>query len=423
MQTTETEQDRASSLIVGELSSLLAEAFGGAGDGGGSAVVDVRPPLAVPIGGGGARSVIVFASSLDSPTRSCLESVLGRVLRRAAPAAGRPPGIPPSHVVLVSSHGTERAGRMPYLARNLLGGGILDKLGEMERGLIAASGGATSGGRRVPLDYTIVKFGDVEPGRDGRPGAGVSVRPGDASDGGIGPRAAAAVLLQATAYQPRARNSTLCAEGGMPPSGRIDAPTWNDEFLRLSGPELLRVEVGEAGTSDADLEELRRYVGFWSEAYDGGGGTTVPRGTGLTTPAIVRPSRRPPSSFDGVVDRSGVRVLFRTTNTGDRYKSAREERMDEWARGGGGTTASKDSSSSSPSSPARPTATSMAKERKEGGVEVLVERTAAGSVRVRACRCNVDDKTVVKEMSEEIIVGSLKKALGAWVDARGRSGR
>ena len=175
---------------------------------------------------------------------------------------------------------------------------------------------------------------------------------------------------------------------------------------------------GLGGTDGADLEELIQYIRLWSEAYDGGG-TTIPKGTGLTTPAMVRPSRRPLSPFDGVVERSGVRVLFRTTNTGDRYKSASEERMDERARGGGGTTSAKKSPSSPPSAP-RPT--SMAMERKEGGVEVLVERTVDGSVRVRARRCNVDDKTVVKEMSEDVIVRSLKKALGEWVNRRGGSG-
>ncbi len=106
-----------------------------------------------------------------------------------------------------------------------------------------------------------------------------------------------------------------------------------------------------------------------------------------------------------------MRILFRTTNTGDRYKSFTEERRDERARSGGGNTKTSASSSAS----ARPT-TSMAKERKEVGVEVLIERTANGHVRVRARRCNVDDKTVVKEMSEGVIVGSLRKALGIWID-------
>jgi hypothetical protein len=262
------------------------------------------------------------------------------------------------------------------------------------------------------VDYTIVKFGDVEARYDDGGMAGVSIRPGDALDGGIGPMAAANVLLQATAFQPYARNVTLCAEGGMAIRS-MSSTTWNDEFLRLSGPELLRVDLGTDG-SDADLEELRRYVELWSESYDGDG-MTIPKGSGLTTPAIVRPSRRPPSSFDGVVYRTGVRILFRTTNTGDRYKSSTEERMDERARSGGGKMTTPSSSSSSAS--ARPT-TSMVKERKEGGVEVLIERTVNNNVRVRARRCNIDDKTVVKEMSEGVIVGSLRKAMGIWIDTR-----
>ncbi len=402
--------------MIDELSRLLVESF--APD---DVTVDVRPPLSAPMGGDGASTLIVFASSLDAPTRSCLESVLSRVLRRTAPVAGRPPTPPPSHVLLVSVHGTERTGKMPYSMKNIFWGGKLDAIREMETGLVLSSRGAVMGGRRVPLDYTIVKFGDVEPKYDddaksddaSRGEVGVSIRPGDALDGGIGPIAAANVLLQAAAFQPYARNVTLCAEGGMiaDSSAAASSSSWNDEFLRLSGPELMRVDLGMGRTED-DLEELKRYVELWSESYDGGG-LAIPKGSGLTTPAIVRPSRRPPSSFDGVEYRTGVRILFRTTNTGDRYKSSTEERMDERARSGGGNTKTSASSSAS----ARPT-TSMAKERKEGGVEVLIERTVNGHVRVRARRCNVDDKTVVKEMSEGVIVGSLKKALGIWIDTR-----
>ena len=31
-------------------------------------------------------------------------------------------------------------------------------------------------------------------------------------------------------------------------------------------------------------------------------------------------------TYDGVTDQTGVQILFQTTNTGDRYKSAMEER-------------------------------------------------------------------------------------------------
>jgi len=159
--------------------------------------------------------------------------------------------------------------------------------------------------------------------------------------------AAASVILQAMAYQPYARNATLCAEGGaaspaIAPAARDPQQTWNDKFLCLSGPELLRIEAG----SDVDYAELGQYVKLWSGTYDyGGGGGRGTRGrTGLTTPAIVRASRRPPSRIDGVIEREGVRILFLTTNTGDRYKSATEERADERMRNASG---GKPSSSSS----------------------------------------------------------------------------
>ena len=60
----------------------------------------------------------------------------------------------------------------------------------------------------------------------------------------------------------------------------------------------------------------------------------------------------------------------------------------------------------------------MAKERKEGGVEVLIERTITCTTRVRARRCNIGDGTNVKEMSEDVIIRSLKKAVGAWANSQ-----
>ena len=53
-------------------------------------------------------------------------------------------------------------------------------------------------------------------------------------------------------------------------------------------------------------------------------------------------------------------------------------------------------------------------EVKQGGVEVLVERLSSGEVQVRARRCNIDEDTMIKEMSEEAIVSELKAALGIW---------
>ena len=155
------------------------------------------------------------------------------------------------------------------------------------------------------------------------------------------------------------------------------------------------------------FEQLRQYVKQWSMNYEGDR-----KGTGLTTPVLVRKSRKLPSKFEGVEARSGVRILFQTTNTGDRYKSATEEKREE-----------KERSSVTKKAPATTNAKPIiTKAQKEGGVEVLVEKTTEGNIRVRARRCNVDNKTIVKEMSEEVIVKSLKSALQAWVEARSTTG-
>jgi hypothetical protein len=288
--------------------------------------------------------------------------------------------------------------------------GKLDKLREIEQSIVAISRGRSDGGKK-PLDYTIVKFGEVA-NTDGDSGdETVLIRPGDHLDGEIGPNAAAHVLLQAIAYQPYARNSTLCATGLLPSGVTVDPSVWNEKFVCLSGPELLRIEAGPGSKAgdmilDPRFEQLAAYVKEWSAKYEGDR-----KGTRLTTPVLVRNSRKGPSKFDGVVSREGVRILFQTTNTGDRYKSASEDRAEERER-------SAPSSTKKSSGPAK----IISKARKEGGVEILVEKTTGGELRVRARRCNMDHKTVVKEMSEEVILSSLKKAVKAWIEARGASG-
>jgi hypothetical protein len=387
---------KGSDKVMEKLKVLLQEAFDS------EIIVDTYTPTGnIPIGGKNAQTALIFASSLND--RSSLENLLGRVLKRTAPVAGSAPGMPPSHVVIVSGIGTERTNKMPYSMQNLLGG-KLDKLREIEQSIIAISRSRIVG-KQTPLDYTIVKFGDIA-SSDGNDVANIDIRPGDVLDGEIGPNAAANVLLQALAFQPYARNSTLCSTGSLPEGATID--TWNDKFLCLSGPELLRVDVGPGIDSDDAIldpkfEQLAQYIQEWSAAFEGDR-----KGTGLTTPVLVRKSRKPASKFDGVVARSGVRILFQTTNTGDRYKSASEEKLEEKERSGGGTV--KKSS--------KPLTT---KTSKEGGVEVLVEKTTDGSIRVRARRCNMDHKTIVKEMSEEVIVKNLSRAVDAWVKAKGAS--
>jgi hypothetical protein len=389
------------------------------------------------MGGNNAQSVILFASALDND-KSNLENMLGRLLKRTTTASSSI-STPPSHILLISAHGTTRTNQSPYSLQNfaLLGPGKLDKLSEMESSLIGIAKGRVVG-KQNPLDYTIVKFGDVvsedeEIKKGGGSGGdvvgggstttSVSIQPGDILDGPIGPNAAACVLFESLAYQPYARNTTLCAEGYLSPVDEEESVAnaarrrrWNDKFLCLSGPELLRMEVvareraGDSGAMwvdeanlDSKFEQLSQYIQLWAtESYE----SENKKSSGLTTPVIVRPSRIPSSSdFDGVLSRNGVRILFQTTNTGDRYKSASEEREDEKMRSGGGV----GSGAAKKSSP-----TLVGKARKEGGIEILIEKTHDNALRVRARRCNMDDKTIVKEMSETVILKGLKKALESW---------
>jgi NACalpha-BTF3-like transcription factor len=51
---------------------------------------------------------------------------------------------------------------------------------------------------------------------------------------------------------------------------------------------------------------------------------------------------------------------------------------------------------------------------KEGGVEIRVEKLTKGEVQLVAKRCEVDEDTMIKEMSEETIIAELKKAIDTW---------
>jgi hypothetical protein len=123
---------------------------------------------------------------------------------------------------------------------------------------------------------------------------------------------------------------------------------------------------------DVKVNSLSNYLSTWAQLFENG---TIH----LTTPAKV--STGP----------TGVRLDFKKVDTGYQNKSEEEER----GQGGTGETKKK-------KGPA-----------KQGGVEILVE-TVDDSLQVRARRCNTDEDTLIKEMSEETILQELKKAMEIW---------
>ena len=141
--------------------------------------------------------------------------------------------------------------------------------------------------------------------------------------------------------------------------------------------------------SDTKFESLSLYIQTWSKqtfTEDGG------KKSGLTTPVtlIMLPDTQS-SEDDNVVAVSGVQLVFKPTKTGNAYTSKNEEKAQE---NGGGS--------------------QKKKPKKEGGVEIIVEKLKDGQVQVRARRCELDEDTMIKSMSEETILGKLNSAVKAW---------
>jgi hypothetical protein len=139
--------------------------------------------------------------------------------------------------------------------------------------------------------------------------------------------------------------------------------------------------------NDKQYVALGEYIEKWSKLFTNGN-------IKLTTPVTVELVKVPETSC------RGVRLLFKDTNTG--YQSKTEEQE----------------SNSRPKATANGAdAQSTDKKKKgkvkQGGVEILVEKNDKG-VQVTAKRCEVEEDTIIKEMSEETILNELKQAIEVW---------
>lgn len=180
---------------------------------------------------------------------------------------------------------------------------------------------------------------------------------------------------------------------------------------------LLKKVVVKGGDLDLDgkFESLSDYIRQWSKLFE-----TDPKGMRLTTPVQVVPSSSLPiveiemehnddddddetetktetETETDILAEYGVCLLFKKLNTG--YKSKDEE-----------------AASGRRVEPAKTTSAKKkeAEMKKEGGVEIVVEKLDS-DIQVRVKRCNFDeDTTSFKEMSEETIVKELRKAIDIW---------
>ncbi|KAG7343243.1 hypothetical protein IV203_021188 [Nitzschia inconspicua] len=114
----------------------------------------------------------------------------------------------------------------------------------------------------------------------------------------------------------------------------------------------------------------------------------------LTTPVVLE-SLSSPAMDEDVAMAKGVRLLFKKIDTG--YQSKEEEDKEKTNKN---DNRKRNKEEDGPS---------------QGGVEILVERLkGSGQLRVRARRCEIDEDTTIKEMSEETIVHELKTAIDVW---------
>jgi len=325
-------------------------------------------------------------------------------MKRTIQPGGGKVAQPPSHLVVISSIGTERTDKFPYSMQNMMGG-KLQKQRDVEESTISIVKGRTISDslNQCSLDYTILKLGEIVP--DSKVKESIEIMPGDSLDGKVGINAAANTLLQAVALRPTARNATLSVVGTMDESK--EEADWEDIFLRLDGPELWRMEeVYMPGSSDSDIDrkfgELIAFLEEWSIRFDNGA-----KGTGLTTPVrVVRSKTKTEQSTSSIEKSWGVRLEFKQTMTGSAYKSKDEEREFEKQQPGSSSDLNKK------------VVIKTSKQKKEGGIEVLAEKIVQkdGNLyfRVRARRSNLDDSTVIKEMSEEVILKRLQEAVSIW---------
>jgi len=160
---------------------------------------------------------------------------------------------------------------------------------------------------------------------------------------------------------------------------------------------------GDDRTVDGTFDSLSTYLDSWSQLFESSGKGGVLK---LTTPVKVLPLELVASSVSDrngngnendddsvrVVASNGLRLIFQNVDTG--YSNKKDEQQQQQKQDNGDDKKKK-------------------KPKLQGGVEIVVEKIN-NDVRVRARRCNFNDETIIKEMSEETIVKELEKAISVW---------
>lgn len=211
-------------------------------------------------------------------------------------------------------------------------------------------------------------------------GAAADLSPTDSIDEDVALPVLVSAVMQSLEL-PFARNATFSVSGTA--TSAPNPGQWSDLFLKLDGPELLRVGLPPRITADKALLWLDEWTQLWE----------MPN-SGLVTPIQRRRL--------GAVRGQGGSIAIWFAPGQSAYKSKLEEKTEQ-AAADSGDKASK---------PARRTVSTKA--GSQGGVEVIVD--IEPEVRVRVKRCAYSEGVAVKETSENVILRRLETDLAGFID-------
>ena len=183
----------------------------------------------------------------------------------AALVAAVPDGV--TRLVYLGVHGVERVNQLPYSMQNVFG--QLDKLRAAEQEVLLRAL------KRIP-SCSVVRVAQIR--EEGGDDARCELAPGDALQGAVAASAVEAVLVQSLqrAEAVNASFSVGFASGAAlvgPAASIADADVhWDDEFVRLAGPEIYRRPLARAG-----LDRAVEWVRLWARDF-------LKDGMRLTTP-------------------------------------------------------------------------------------------------------------------------------------------
>ena len=260
-------------------------------------------------------------------------------------------------VVYLSVHGVERTDKLPFSMANVWG--ALDKQRAAEQEVLLKA-------KKALPSHAVVRVGKLVGGGAAAGGA-LELAPGDNLNGD-----ASAALVADALGMALGRPEAVNASFSLAPSdaAALGASDWDDQFLKLVGPELLRRPLSALSAADG-----REWLREWAREF-------LRPGKKLTTPVEVA------DAADGVL----LRFLSRATGYDD-------DDGDDDAAGG-----------------AWAAAAGSAAPKPDGALLLVAE--AEPAPRIRVMRAEMESGMVVKEMSEQTVLARLEKDLAAVEKAR-----